>query len=103
MFGVWYTYNSTGKNQWVTAITRSDATGKIYSGPLYRPATGTPFNLINNSAAATVFPEVGNVRFTFSDGANMQMSYTLDGVTQNKTLARFQFGQSPTRCSRSGG
>lgn len=45
-----------------------------------------PSGVIYMGGNFTVFPEVGSVRFSFTDGANMQMSYTLDGVTQTKNM-----------------
>lgn len=102
IFGVWYTFNSAGRNQWITAITRAPAGGTTYTGPLFRPSSGVPFNQINNAAAASSIPEVGSVSFSFTDATNMRMNYTLDGITQSKALVRYQFGSTATRCKRSG-
>jgi hypothetical protein len=40
----------------------------------------------------------GNVMFSFSDSNNGIMTYTLDGVTQTKSITRLTFAAPATVC-----
>jgi hypothetical protein len=101
IFGLWYTYSPNGQNQWITAIAQADASGKVFTGKLFRAAQGAPFGLQSANTPASNFSDVGNIRFEFSDGATLRMSYTLDGISQSKLMTRFQFGATASSCRRS--
>jgi hypothetical protein len=69
-----------------------------YQGTLYR-TTGTPFNLINGSAAVN-FPlaEVGTLSLRFIDGQNADMSYTVNGISGTKRIARQLYASPHSSC-----
>jgi hypothetical protein len=44
-------------------------------------------------------PDVGEATLAFQDGENGRFDYTVDGVTQSKTIRRQQFGATAPLCS----
>lgn len=95
-FATWFTYDADGAGMW---LVMPDATGTATrkTGTLYR-TTGTPLANINGSAAAH-FPAqvVGTGTFEVVDASTLRFSYTVNGISQVKTLQRQAFG-APTRC-----
>lgn len=91
IFAAWFTYGSTGRDQWLVALDAARQADGSYSGILYRAQPGTPFSQINGAAATPGLIVVGSVRFSFSNGETASMVYTLDGITQTKQLQRFIF------------
>lgn len=106
IFLAWYTYGSDGKAMWVTGFATRQSNGS-YTGNLTRPASGTPFNQINGSAATTFpVPTVGTFSLTFTDGEHGTFAYTLDNISQSKPITRFVFvgaGTPVTVCASGGG
>jgi len=95
-FATWFTYDADGAPLWmVMPEATGTATRKI--GDLYR-ATGTPLNLINGAPAAN-FPleRVGTGTFEVIQAGNLQFTYTVNGVSQVKTLQRQAFS-TKTKC-----
>ena len=95
LFATWFTYDSDGSGMWLV-MPDARGTANRMSGTIYR-TTGTPFNLINGAPATTAVPPVGTGTIEFSDRDRGTFQYTLNGVTQSKTLQRQLFG-APTRC-----
>lgn len=102
LFGLWYTYDSTGRDQWLTATAIDPSGGNVFAGDLRR-LTGTPFSSINGSQAFLTAPVVGSVSFAFVNGAQATMTYTLEGVTQTKVLSRYVFGSPVSLCRNAAG
>ncbi|QJR16198.1 peptidoglycan DD-metalloendopeptidase family protein [Usitatibacter palustris] len=92
IFATWFTYNAGGRGQWISASdVRRQPTGE-YRGRLYR-THGVAFDRIAGAPAITGGAvDVGEVTFTFIDGENARMDYTLDGVTQSRTVTRYLAG-----------
>jgi hypothetical protein len=92
LFPVWYSYNAQGRPIWHTSTPTRQADGS-YLGDLYR-FEGTAFNLINGPAAQ---PAViaGSAHYTVLDNGKLRLDYTLDGISQSKTLQRIVFGALP--------
>ena len=88
--GSWYTYNSQGQAVWYLINGGSFTSANVFAAPLTR-ATGS--QLIGATYNASLFTPVnaGNVTITFSDANNASMSYTVDGVTQTKSISRLPF------------
>jgi hypothetical protein len=90
LFSVWYTYDSAGKAVWYVIPGGAWATATTFSGAAYRvtssPWLGAPYN-----AAAVNAQPAGNVSFTFTGVNSAVMTYTIDGVTQTKSLSRQAF------------
>ncbi len=98
IFASWYTYASDGKSMWVTGLLQRQPDGS-FSGPLNRPQSGTPYPLINGPATTFPVPEVGTARIDFIDGERASFQYTLDGISQQKSIVRLEFsGPGRTVC-----
>ncbi len=97
LFGIWYTYDATGRDQWLTVTATKITNGQVFTGELRR-VTGLPFFNINGSQAFLTAPLVGTVSFIFSSGTQGTMNYTLDGISQSKPLRRYVFGSPSTLC-----
>ena len=65
--------------------------------PLYR-TTGPPFNLLPFDPAAVAGTVVGNATFTFANGNSATFAYTVNGVSQTKTITREIFRAPGTVC-----
>lgn len=103
IFGLWYTYDSQNRPQWVSATGTKQADGS-FQGDLNRANAGTAFNLINGTAATSFpLPKAGTFTLRFSDGQTGAFTYTLDGITQTKNISRFVFGGPVTVCAAPGG
>ena len=89
IFATWYTYDTAGKAWWLTMLaTRTTSTGNSYAGTIFVD-TGPPFN---NFAGTGMPAPVGSGTLTFADGNNGTFAYTVNGVTQNKAITRYDLG-----------
>jgi hypothetical protein len=101
LFATWFTYlpgsGSTNKGMWLVMSNGNKVSNGVYSGALQTttgPAySAVPFNP-NNVARTTV----GTGTFTFTDANNGTFSYTVNGVTQSKPIARFIYATPSTVC-----
>lgn len=86
IFAIWLTYDVDGAPLWLTA-TLVNVGGAAYAGTLYRTA-GPPFNALPwNPAAVTLVP-VGMTSIAFVNGNSATFTYTLNGITQTKSITR---------------
>jgi hypothetical protein len=97
IFAAWFTYRADSKGQWLVGSGITKTPLGDYVGRLYR-TTGMPFNLINGSAASATVADVGEISFSFADGENAQMRYTVDGVSQTKSITRQNFASLVSAC-----
>jgi len=90
VFATWYTYDTSGNAWWLSMLAgRTSSTGSTYTGTIFQ-TTGSPFN-------AQPFPPVtpaanlpvGTGTVSFSGYNTGSFSYTVNGVTQTKAIARF--------------
>ncbi len=93
LFPVWYTYNAQGRPIWHTSTPTRQTDGS-YLGDLFR-FDGTPFNLINAAPAYQPGITVGSGRYTVLDSGKLRFDYTIDGISQSKTLQRLAPGSVP--------
>jgi hypothetical protein len=99
IFAAWYTYRQDGSAQWLTAlVNRTSAGSQSFEGAINR-ATGTPFDRINAQPALGTVAVAGSIRFDFTNGETGTMRYTLDGITQTKSIQRFVFASPTTVCA----
>ncbi len=96
IFATWFTYNANGSPMWLSASIRKSAPG-VYSGTLMR-TSGTPFNVVPFVSRNVGFAEVGNLSVRFTDGNAAQFTYTLDGITQSKSIVRQSFSAPASVC-----
>jgi serine protease len=93
IFATWFTYDVDGTPMWLVATAPKTAPG-TYAGTLYR-LTGPPFNSlpfppIGSPGGAMAIP-VGTATFSFSDGNTGAFTYTVNAVTQTKSITRELF------------
>jgi hypothetical protein len=86
IFAVWFTYGTDGKPVWFP-LPGGTWNGNTYTGKLYR-TTSSPWVGVPYDASKLKATEVGTMSFKFLDGNTADMTYTVDGVTQTKTITR---------------
>jgi predicted extracellular nuclease len=89
LFAAWYTYGADGKATWFV-MSGGTWTGTTYSGTLYT-TTSSPWLGVPYDATQFRTQSVGTVSFDFRDQDNAKMTYTVNGVTQTKSISRFAF------------
>jgi hypothetical protein len=94
IFATWFTYDLTGKDWWLTMTAQNTAPG-VYSGTLY-VTTGPAFNAVPFDPADVKLTPVGMGTLTFSDANDGSFAYTVNGVSQTKSITREVFGTLPT-------
>jgi hypothetical protein len=101
IFATWYTFDVDHTPMWLVVTANKTAPG-IYAGtPVYRltgpPFSTTPFPPLGSSGGPTGV-SVGSASFTFSDGNTATFTYTVNGITQSKTITREVFTAPGTVC-----
>lgn len=94
IFATWFTYDVNGKAWWLS-MTANKVAPNVYTGTLYQ-THGPPFNAAPFYPAMVVRTSVGSGMLTFNDTNTGQFAYTVNGITQTKTLTREVFGALPT-------
>jgi hypothetical protein len=96
IFATWFTYDHDRTPMWLVATAARTVAG-TYAGTLYR-TTGPPFNAVPFNPDAVVGTAVGNATFTFANGNSAIFAYTVNGVSQTKTITREIFRAPGTVC-----
>ena len=97
LFATWYTYGSDGQPLWLSGSNLARTGNGTYSGVLTR-SFGPPFDAVPWDPAKVTRMPAGNLSFAFTDGNNGTMTYTLEGVTQSKSITRIAFAAPATVC-----
>lgn len=97
IFATWFTYDATGKGIWLvmTAQPGAGLNANTYSGALYT-TTGPAFNAQPFDPNLIKPTQVGTGSLTFTDTNTASFSYTVNGISQGKTITREVFGPLPT-------
>jgi hypothetical protein len=95
IFATWFTYDLTGKALWLSMTAPLAAAGGTYTGTLLQQ-TGPPFNSAPFLPSQVRSTTVGTGTLTFSAPNTGTFAYTVNGVTQTKTITRQVFAQVPT-------
>jgi hypothetical protein len=90
IFATWFVYDATGRAWWLT-MTAEKTGPNTYTGKLYE-TRGPALNTVPFNPTAVQALEVGNGTLTFPDANNGTFRYTVNGITQTKTLVRQVFG-----------
>ena len=90
LFAVWYTYDSSGRTVWYVVPSGSWTAANTFAGTAYR-TTGSPWIGTAYNPGALVAEPAGSMTFTFTGISTGVMSYSVDGVTQSKPIARQPF------------
>ena len=89
LFGVWYTYDTSGNRTWFNFSDGSWTQTNVYTGTLYS-VTGPPQSGTFDPSLVRRTP-VGSVTLTFTDANNATFNWTVNGASGTKTIARFVF------------
>lgn len=96
IFATWFTYGRDGKPLWLS-VTANKIADKVYSGDLYR--TGGPaFSAVPFDPSKITLTKVGSATLSFQSGSAVSFAYTVDGVSQAKSLVREVFVAPGTLC-----
>jgi hypothetical protein len=96
IFATWFTYDVDGTPLWLSATVNKTAPG-VYTGTLYR-TTGPAFNAVPFVPTNVGLTAVGTLRLTFANGNSANFAYTVNGVTQTKSIVRQVFRTPGTVC-----
>jgi hypothetical protein len=100
IFVSWFTYDANGNPQWFSMTTLVQPDGS-YIGSI-DATTGPPYSAVPYDPTHVTHITVGTGRFTFSDANNGTFSYTLNGISRVKPLARFLFASPVPVCTFNG-
>jgi hypothetical protein len=97
IFATWFTYATDGTPMWlsVSAFKTADRT---YSGDLAR-TTGPAFDSVPFNSKGVDYTKVGTATFTFTSGNQATFAYSVDGVSETKTIVREVFVAPGTVCT----
>jgi len=96
IFATWFTYDSDGAPLWLS-VTANKAAAGIYTGVLYR-TTGPAFNTLPFDPSHVTATPVGSATLTFASGNAGTFAYTVNGVSQSKSITRQVFRTPGTVC-----
>lgn len=89
IFAAWFTYDENRMPLWLSASASKVGPGQ-YSGTLIR-STGPPFNTVPFDPAKVTRDAVGTMLLTFANGNQGTFTYSVNGITQSKPIARLLF------------
>jgi hypothetical protein len=102
LFGTWFTYDNDGSDMWLVMSNGAQVSAGSYTGTLYR-TTGPGFNAVPfTSIGEGNYTNVGSLSLTFTDVNTGTMTYTVNGITQSKPIARFTYVDVPPVCTLGG-
>ena len=94
IFATWFTFGLDGKPLWLVVGANKTA-AKVYTGTLYT-GTGPAFNAVPFDPSKVAGTPVGSATFTFFDGNEASFAYTVNGISQTKTIVRENFSAPGT-------
>ncbi len=100
IFATWFTYDATGKGWWLV-MTAPKSAPNTYTGTFYQ-THGPAFSAVPFNPGQVTSTAVGSGTLTFSDANNGTFSYTVNGITQAKSITRQVFGPLPTCATAAG-
>ncbi|MBU6483166.1 MAG: S8 family peptidase [Betaproteobacteria bacterium] len=100
IFATWFTYDTTGKAWWLALQANRSAPG-VYAGTIFT-TRGPPFNAVPFDPARVTEMPVGSATLSFRDANDASFAYTVNGVSQTKTLVREVFAAPVPVCSFGG-
>lgn len=91
IFITWFTFAQDHTPMWLVGTASKTAPG-VYTATQLARLTGPPFNTTPfppiGSPGGPMISIAGSATFTFTDGNRAMFNYTVDGVTQTKTITR---------------
>lgn len=102
IFASWFTFDHDHTPMWLVT-TAAKTAANTYAAPQVFRLTGPAFNAVPfpplGAAGGPTGGSVGTATFTFTDGNNASFNYTVNGVTQTKSITRQSFGAPGTICN----
>ena len=99
IFATWFTYDSDGSPLWLAVTATRIGESRAFTGQLIR-TTGPAFSAVPFDPKKVTRAVAGTATFTFANGNEGTFEYTLNGVSQAKSLTRYLFAPpAGTRCS----
>lgn len=89
LFGVWFTYDASGRPTWLVLPSGSWTDASTYEGRLYR-TTGSPWSAARYDAAAFKSADAGPFRIRFT-ASGATLDYSVDGASGTLLLSRQPF------------
>jgi cytochrome c553 len=89
IFGVMYTYDTTGKPEWFVLPGGTWTSSTVFTGSWYR-VTGPSYNGAFDASKVKV-TQVGSAELSFTDASHGTLSFTVNGVVTAKTITRQAF------------
>ncbi|APV49575.1 hypothetical protein BWI17_07720 [Betaproteobacteria bacterium GR16-43] len=96
LFATWFTYGADGKGMWYVMTAPLGSNGS-YSGALYK-TRGPAFSASPWRPTDVSVTPVGTGSLTFSDLSNGVFAFTVDGVSQSKTITRQVYSSPVSSC-----
>jgi hypothetical protein len=97
IFASWFTYDLARKGWWLV-MAAFNTGGNTFSGTLYQ-ATGPPFDAVPfpplGTPGGATAAAVGTGTLTFTDSNNATFAYTVNGISQIKSITREMIGLGP--------
>ena len=97
IFATWFTYGSDGRGVWLVMSEGRRTGANTFTGALYRTRGPAYDAQVWNASQVSVTP-AGTGTFTFGDANNGTFQYTVDGVSQSKSITRQVFAAPKTSC-----
>jgi hypothetical protein len=98
LFATWFTYDSDGSGMWLVMSDGRPGGANTYTGALYR-TTGPAFSSPSFNPSQVVATPVGSATFTFSDASSGSFRYTVNGLTQTKSIVRQIYASPVPTCT----
>src|SRR5262249_208243 len=92
IFATWFTYDRDHGGMWLVLPNGVQTSPGNFTGTLYRPV-GPPFSAspFTPIAFPANYTTVGTLTLSFTDTNNGTMSYTVNGVAQQKPIKRYVY------------
>ncbi|APV50875.1 hypothetical protein BWI17_14975 [Betaproteobacteria bacterium GR16-43] len=102
IFATWFTYDADGNPMWII-LSRGDRTPgtQSFTGDLFR-TTGPVFSSVPFTPSNVVATKVGTATFTFTSPTAGTFAYTLNGISQTKSIVRQEFSTPVPNCTAGG-
>lgn len=97
LFAAWFTYDASGRGQYIVMSAGRRTGNGVYSGELYR-TTGPAFDAVPWDPRAVTVTQVGTGTFTFTSSGAGTFQYTLNNVAQVKSITRQVFSTPVSVC-----
>jgi hypothetical protein len=96
LFATWYTYDAHGNGLWLSMSNTAKSGASTYSGPVLR-ASGPPFDSAWDSSKVKL-AQVGEATFSFDAAGRGTFRYSVDGVSQAKSIQRLVYSVPASVC-----